>query len=75
MHEIYYIKDITTECFNDYFLPCKRKPKCKLKHVINWFSLFIISHNKEILLNEESLIYSIILKNRIFSYEKGFKLL
>jgi len=26
-------------------------------------------------LNEESLIYGIIFKNRIFSYEKGFKLL
>ena len=28
-----YIKDRTTEeCFDDYF-QCKRKPKCKLKHV------------------------------------------
>ena len=43
-----YIKDRTTECFDDYFLPCKRKPKCKLKHMSNWFSLFIYFHNKEI---------------------------
>jgi putative transposase len=43
-----YIKD-KTECFDDYF-PCKIKPKCKLKHVINWFNLFIYFHNKEIFL-------------------------
>jgi putative transposase len=43
-----YIKDRTTEFFDDYF-PC-RKPNCKLKHVINWFNLFIYFHNKEIFL-------------------------
>ena len=44
---IQYRKDRTEGCF-DYYFPCNRKPKCKLKHVINWFSLFIYSHNKEI---------------------------
>ena len=33
-----YIKD-RIECFDDYF-PC-RKNKCKLKHITNWFKLFI----------------------------------
>ena len=41
-----YIKD-RTEGFDDYF-PCGKK-KCKLKHVINWFNLFIDKHNKEII--------------------------
>jgi putative transposase len=36
------------ECFDDYF-SCRKK-KCKLKHVINWFNLFICFHNKEIFL-------------------------
>jgi putative transposase len=43
---IQYIKD-RTEGFDDYF-PCKRK-KCKLKHVINWFNLFIDQYNKGII--------------------------
>jgi putative transposase len=42
-----YIKDRTEECFDDYF-PCRKKKKCKLKHVINWLNLFIDYHNKEI---------------------------
>jgi putative transposase len=41
---IQYIKD-RTECFDDYF-PCKRK-NCKLKHVRQWFYLFIDQHNGE----------------------------
>ena len=41
-----YIKD-RTEGFDDYF-PCGKK-KCKLKHVINWFNLFIDKHNKKII--------------------------
>ena len=41
-----YIKD-RTECFDDYF-PCKRR-KCRLKHISNWFNLFIDQHNKEII--------------------------
>ena len=41
-----YIKD-RTEIFDDYF-PCKRN-KCKLKHVKQWFNLFIDQHNKEII--------------------------
>ena len=46
---VQYIKDRSTEeCFDDYFLPYKRKEKCKLKHMINWFSHFIYFHNKEI---------------------------
>jgi putative transposase len=34
-----YIKD-RTEGFDDYF-PCRKKNKCKLKHVKQWFNLFI----------------------------------
>ena len=41
-----YIKD-RTECFDGYF-PCKRR-KCRLKHISNWFNLFIDQHNKEII--------------------------
>jgi putative transposase len=41
-----YIKDRTEE-FDDYF-PCRKKKKCKLKHVINWLNLFVDYHNKEI---------------------------
>ncbi|HEX5519680.1 MAG TPA: DDE-type integrase/transposase/recombinase [Candidatus Nitrosocosmicus sp.] len=40
-----YLKD-RTESFDDYF-PCKRKEKCKLKHVIKWLKLFVDYHNKE----------------------------
>jgi len=43
-----YIKDRTTENFDDYFL-CKRKEKCNLFHVKNWFNLFVNMHNKEVL--------------------------
>ncbi len=35
---IQYIKD-RTECFDDFF-PCKKKKRCKLKHVKQWFNLF-----------------------------------
>ena len=41
-----YIKD-RTEGFDDYF-PCRKK-KCKLKHVKQWFKLFVYEHNKEII--------------------------
>ena len=41
-----YIKD-RTEGFDDYF-PCK-KNKCKLKHVKQWFNLFIDKHNGAII--------------------------
>ena len=44
---IQYIKDRSIGCFYDFFL-CKRKEKCKLKQVINWFNLFTYFHNKEI---------------------------
>ena len=40
-----YIKD-RTECFDDY-VTCRKK-KCKLKHVKQWFNLFVDQHNKEI---------------------------
>src|SRR5215212_1629766 len=40
-----YIKDRTTESFDDYF-SCRKK-KCKLKHVINWLNLFMIFYNNE----------------------------
>jgi len=42
---IQYLKD-RIGCIDDYFL-C-RKNKCKLKHVKQWFNLFINLHNKEI---------------------------
>jgi putative transposase len=42
-----YIKD-RTENFDDYF-PCRKKNKCKLKHIKQWFNLFIDQHNKEII--------------------------
>jgi hypothetical protein len=35
---IQYIKD-RTKCFDDYFR-CRKK-KCKLKHMQNWFNLFV----------------------------------
>ena len=41
----YIIKD-RTESFDDYF-PCT-KEKCKLKHIMNWFNMFVNMHNKEI---------------------------
>jgi putative transposase len=43
---IQYIKD-RTDGFDDYF-PCRKK-KCKLKHIRNWFNLFISQHNKQIM--------------------------
>ncbi len=42
-----YIKD-RTEGFDNYF-PCRKKNKCKLKHVKQWFNLFIEQHNGETL--------------------------
>jgi putative transposase len=41
---IQYIKD-RTECFDDYF-PCRKKNRCELQHVKQWFNLFISHHNK-----------------------------
>jgi putative transposase len=41
-----YIKD-RTECFDDYF-PCRKK-KCKLKHIQNWFNLFVDHYNREVI--------------------------
>ncbi len=41
-----YIKD-RTEGFDDYF-PFRKKNKCKLNHVKQWFKLFIYQHNKGI---------------------------
>ncbi len=42
-----YIKDRTTEGFDDYF-PC-RKRKCKLFHIKNWMKLFVDLYNKEVI--------------------------
>ena len=43
-----YIKD-RIESFDDYF-PCNRKKnKCKLNHIKQWFKLFVDKHNKEII--------------------------
>jgi putative transposase len=44
---IQYIKD-RTECFDDYYFPCKRS-NCKLKHVMNWFVLFVYMYNREVI--------------------------
>ena len=41
-----YVKD-RIESFDDYF-PCK-KNKCKIKHVTQWFKLFVYEHNKEMI--------------------------
>jgi hypothetical protein len=41
-----YQKD-STENFDDYFP--YNKNKCKLKHVINWFHLFVDYYNKEVI--------------------------
>jgi putative transposase len=43
---IQYIKD-RTENFDDYF-QCNEN-KCKLKHVVNWFRLFVDYYNKEVI--------------------------
>ena len=43
---IRYIKD-RTENSDDYF-QCN-KNKCKLKHVVNWFHLFVDYYNKEVI--------------------------
>jgi putative transposase len=43
---IQYLKD-RTEIFDDYF-PCY-KMNCKLKHIMNWFNLFVDHHNKEVI--------------------------
>jgi putative transposase len=44
---IQYIKD-RTECFDDYYFPC-RKNKCRLEeHVMRWMNLFIDMHNEMI---------------------------
>ena len=44
---IQYIKD-RTECFDDYF-PCRKDSDCKQKHAMNWLSLFVDMHNREIM--------------------------
>ena len=42
-----YVKD-RTESFDDYF-PCRKKNKCKLKHVKQWLKLFVYKHNQEMI--------------------------
>ena len=42
----YMIKD-RTECFDDYYFPCRKK-NCKLLHVWNWLNLFVGYHNKQL---------------------------
>lgn len=43
---IQYLKD-RTEIFDDYFPCCKMN--CKLKHIMNWFNLFVDHNNKEVI--------------------------
>ena len=42
-----YIQD-RIESFDDYFL-CRKKNKCKLKHVKQWLNIFIYLHHKELI--------------------------
>jgi hypothetical protein len=44
---IEYFKD-RTEGFDDYYL-CKRKIEYDLSHVSNWFGLFVLVHNADVL--------------------------
>jgi putative transposase len=45
---IQYVKD-RTECFDDYYFPC-RKERCKLEHAImKWLLLFVDMYNKEVI--------------------------
>jgi hypothetical protein len=41
-----YIRDRTK--YLDGYFPCRKKKKCKLKHLINWLNLFADFHNKEL---------------------------
>jgi hypothetical protein len=45
---IQYVKDRTEEGFDDHFT-CKRKKKCKLKHVKQWLNLFVYYYNRGII--------------------------
>jgi len=42
-----FIKDRTTECFDDYF--SYRKKNCKLTHITKWMNLFATHYNKELI--------------------------
>jgi putative transposase len=46
---IQYIKDRTTESFDDYYFPCLKKKSCKLKHVKRWFDSFAFHYNRNIM--------------------------
>ncbi len=41
-----YIKN-RIDSFDDDYFPCRRKKRCNLFHVKNWFNLFVNMHNKE----------------------------
>ena len=45
---IQYIKD-RTECFDDYYFPCRKSNNCKLEHIVHWLNLFVDMHNEMIL--------------------------
>jgi putative transposase len=45
---IQHIKDRTIESFDDYYFPCLKKKNCKLKHVTQWFDLFVFHYNTNI---------------------------
>jgi hypothetical protein len=59
-------KDRTEEGFDDYFL-CK-KNECKLKHVRQWFYLFINQNNREVSskINRAGSTYFKLIKQYIF---------
>jgi putative transposase len=46
---IQYIKDRTTESFDDYYFPCLKKKNCKLKHMKQWFDSFAFHYNRNIM--------------------------
>ena len=49
MHQVclYNFKD-RTECFDDYYFPCRKRDNCKLEHhVSNWMmNQFVYMHNR-----------------------------
>lgn len=50
------------ECFDNDYFPCRKKNKCKLMHVQQWFDLFSDYYNKEIV----SQLYRAIKSNLLF---------
>ena len=60
---VQYFKD-RTECFDDYYYPCRKYEDCNIDHVYNWIELFVLMYND-----------IIVQKNRISVIEGGVILL